>query len=104
LGKKRPKIRKWRGAADRDSRKIITGNEIDDYYENANCQSKKSKGRRGRAPATNDRGPNQPRREDSERSGSGVDPDKIHPGTDRFFGAFKELSSTYQPPTHASCY
>jgi hypothetical protein len=72
LGKKRPKIRKWRGAADRDSRKIISGNEIDDYYENANSPSKKPKWGRSRATTTNDRCWKQPQRDDGERSCFGI--------------------------------
>ena len=66
-------IRKQRVVADRDSRKIITGNETS-YYENAISQSEKQERHFGGTAATNDRGSNQAQRNDGERSRFGVAP------------------------------
>jgi len=72
-------IRKQRVVADRDSRKIMTGNETSGYYENAISQTGKQEPPFGGTAATNVHGSIQRQNRASERSGSFAAPGPIDP-------------------------
>ncbi len=83
-------IRKQRVVAHQGSRKIVTGYESKDYYENELIQSEKRNCCCGRKRGTNDRSSDHLKHQSKERSRSRPARNQVHPGTNRFFGTFEE--------------